>query len=78
MWILIPSMLKPENKNHNEMRPCIIAAVDTVQGIAGRKIEDRSAEKDKYLKKYCTVGDETRWGLRSHVYQGRKFLAPAV
>ena len=44
MWILelytIQSMLKPENKNHNEMRPCIKAAADTVKGIAGTKIED--------------------------------------
>ena len=48
MWILelytIQSMLKLENKSHNEMCPCIIAAADTVQGITGRKIEDRSAE----------------------------------
>ena len=27
-------MLKPENKNHNEMRPCIGAAPDTVQSVA--------------------------------------------
>ena len=31
-------MLKPENKNHTEMRPCIIAAADTVQrkALVGR------------------------------------------
>ena len=37
MWILelniIQSMLKPENKNDEEMRPSIIAVADTVQSL---------------------------------------------
>ena len=32
--------------------------------------KDWSPEKDKNLTKYCTMGDETWWGLRSHAYQG--------
>ena len=35
---------------------------------------DSSSEKDKYLKKYGTDGNETRWTLRSYVYQGLEVL----
>ena len=37
-------MLKPENKNHTEMRPCIIAAADTVQGIVDQQKKTNISE----------------------------------